>query len=268
MNWSPEGWDGSWLVVPDLHGHAARLRTALGVAHRAARLIFLGDLIDDSPRRREARRAAPHPGGADDSREVLANIRALVESGRAEVLLGNHEVMAAAAVLDDDRALMNLWWRVGGREAAASYGWGGKGDAGALAEDLRWLREHGRLWLEVGPPGGRLLLAHATRPSPERLTGGRKRAADLWPSDTDDDVVWFPLALPGNPSTWRLHPLPLGFRSSVHGHMETPDLHQLSDAEGKPALQIDLHPGQGKLCLLSIDADGELEPHITDIGRG
>ncbi|WP_216325454.1 metallophosphoesterase [Deinococcus aestuarii] len=268
MVWSLENWDGSWLVIPDLHGHGARLRAALDVADRtfpAARLIFLGDLIDDSPRRREARRAATNPGGADDSREVLATVRTLVESGRAEVLLGNHEAMAAAAVLDDDRALMNLWWKVGGREAAASYGWNGKGDAGALAGDLRWLREHGRLWLEVGPPEAQVLFSHATRPGPKRLASGKNRAADLWPSDADDDVVWFPLALPGDPSTRRLHPLPGGFRASVHGHMETPDLHQIPDDEGKAALQIDLHPGKGKLCLLHIGGDGEMSPHSRQV---
>ncbi len=268
MDWSEEDWDGSWLVIPDLHGHATRLRAALQVAnsiHRRSRLVFLGDLIDDSPRRQEARRARADPGTADASREVLATVRRLTESGRAAVLLGNHEVMAAAAVLDDDRALMNLWWKVGGREAAASYGWGGKGDAGALAGDLRWLREHGRLWLEVGPPGARVLLAHATRPSPQRLASGKNRAADLWPSDADDDVVWFPLALPGDPSTRRLHPLPEGYRASVHGHMETPDLHQMPDREGKPALQIDLHPGKGKVCLLHIDVDGEIEPYIRRV---
>ncbi|BDP40930.1 hypothetical protein DAETH_08990 [Deinococcus aetherius] len=270
MNWSPESWDGSWLVIPDLHGHAARLRAALQVTdrvHPAARLVFLGDLIDDSPRRREARRARANPGTRDDSREVLETVRRLTESGRADVLLGNHEVMAAAAVLDDDRPMMNLWWRVGGREAAASYGWSGKGEAGALAEDLRWLREYGQLWLEVGSPNARILLAHATRPTPVRLAGGRNRAADLWPSDADDEVVWFPLGLEGDSSAQHLHPLPANFSLSVHGHMETDTVRSLSDDEGKEALQIDLHPRWRKLCLLSIDDDGEMEPHITTIPR-
>lgn len=255
MNWSPENWNGSWLVVPDLHGHAARLRAVLQVANRvhpAARLIFLGDLIDDSPRRREARRIHANPGSPDDSREVLETVRNLVDSGRAEVLLGNHEVMAAAAVLDDDRAMMGLWWKVGGREAAASYGWSGKGDAGALAEDLRWLREHGRLWLEleVGPSGGHVLLSHATRPGPKRLASGRNRAADLWPSDADDDVVWFPLGLEGNPSAQRLHPLPVDFGLSIHGHMETPTLHQLPDTEENPPIRSTFTPA-GASCACS-----------------
>lgn len=271
MDWSPELWDGSWVVIPDLHGHEGRLRAALqvvGTVHRAARLILLGDLIDDSPRRREARLIPGTPGQADDSRRVVSAVRALVESGRAELLLGNHEVMAAAAVLDDDRALMNVWWKVGGREAAASYGWAGKGDAGALAEDLGWLREHGRLWLEIGPPDRRVLLSHATRPSPERLAGGSNRAADLWPGDAGDDVVWFPLGLEGDPAAQRLHPLPDNFSASIHGHMETPALHALPDAGGKPAFQIDLHPGRRKLCLMTVAADGELEPHITGLARG
>lgn len=258
------------MVVPDLHGHAARLQAALNAVnrfHRAARLIFLGDLLDDSPRRREARRRPGAPGEADESREVLAAVRTLAESGRAEVLLGNHEVMAAAAVLDDDRALMNLWWKVGGREAAASYGWSGKGDAGPLADDLRWLRERGQLWLEIGPLERRALLSHATRPGPERLASGRNRAGDLWPDEQSDDVLWFPLGLEGERAAQRLHPLPDNFSASVHGHMETPGLHSLLDAEGKPALQIDLHPQKRKLCLLVVGRGGELKPRFTAVAR-
>ncbi|MEF2279264.1 metallophosphoesterase [Deinococcus sp. YIM 134068] len=269
LTWKADSWDGSWLVIPDIHGHAARLRAAMEVAngpHRRSRLVFLGDLIDDSTRRREARRARATAGTPDDSREVLETVRSLVESGRAEVLLGNHEVMATAGVLDDDRALMNLWWKVGGREAAASYGWSGKGDAGALAEDLRWLREHGRLWLEVGAPESRILLSHATRPSPERLAGGRNRAADLR-DDAEDHVVWFPLGLHADNGT-RLRDLPLlppDFTASLHGHMETPALWTLLDREDKPALQLDLHPGKRKLCLMVVSDDGEMKPHITFI---
>ncbi|MDL2345364.1 hypothetical protein QOL99_14575 [Deinococcus sp. MIMF12] len=263
VHWTLDAWDGSWLIIPDLHGDAGRLHAALEVAetrYQAARLVFLGDLIDDSPRRREARGLPGTPGAPDASREVLAAVRARVESGRAQVVLGNHEVMAMAAVLDGDQALMDLWWKVGGREAAASYGWNGSGDAGALADDLRWLRDQARLWLEVGPAGQQVLLAHATRPSPERVARGQNRVTDLWPDPTSDDVVWFPLGLQNNPAYAFLAPLPAGFQASVHGHMETPELHRLLDAVGQPALQIDLHPNYDQLCVLTIDALGRVEP--------
>ncbi|ANE42952.1 metallophosphoesterase [Deinococcus puniceus] len=267
--WNETDWDGSWLVIPDLHGHAARLDAALKSAQhfRASKLVFLGDLIDDSPRRRLARRAPPSPGTADDSRLVLETVRGLVESGRAEVVLGNHEVMAAASVLDDHRPLMNLWWKVGGREAAASYGWDGRGDPPALMADLRWLREHARLWLNIGPPGATLLLAHATRPTLQRYASGLNRATDLLPSDGDDDVVWFPLGLESDNGA-RLRSLPLllpGFIASLHGHMETPEVWTLLDSEDNPAYQLDLAPARQKLALMLVDEAGEMKPHLTPV---
>ncbi|THF71338.1 hypothetical protein E7T06_03075 [Deinococcus sp. Arct2-2] len=265
--WNETDWDGSWLVIPDLHGYAARLNVALKSAQhfRASKLVFLGDLIDDSPRRRVARRAPPSPGAADDSRLVLETVRGLVESGRAEVVLGNHEVMAAASVLDDHRPLMNLWWKVGGREAAASYGWDGRGNPPALRAHLIWLREHARLWLEIGPPGARILVSHATRPTPQRYASRLNRATDLMPSDGDDDVVWFPLGLESdNGARLRsLPPLPPEFIASLHGHMETPDLWTLLDSEDNPAYQLDVSPAQQKLALILVNAEGQITPHLT-----
>ncbi len=267
--WHARHWDGSWLVIPDLHGHAARLEAALKQVARypASRLAFLGDLIDDSPRRREARKAGTLPGTPDDSREILATVRSLHDAGRAEVLLGNHEVMAMASVLDDHRPLMDAWWRVGGKEAAASYGWKGKGETGELADDLRWLRGHGRLWLSVGPPGAEVLLSHATRPSRARFLNGQNCAADLTPSAVNDEVVWHPLGLEsGNGSRLRSLPLlPDSFTASLHGHMETPDLWTLLDTQDIPAHQLDLHPGQRRLALMHVGAEGELTPQIIRV---
>ncbi|OLV15865.1 metallophosphoesterase [Deinococcus marmoris] len=267
--WHARHWDGSWLIIPDLHGHAARLDAALKQAarHPASRLAFLGDLIDDSPRRREARKAGTMPGTPDDSRQILATVRALHGSGRAEVLLGNHEVMALASVLDDHRPLMDLWWKVGGRETAASYGWKGKGDAGELADDLRWLREHGRLWLSIGPPGAEVLLSHATRPSLSRFLNGKNCAADLTPSAVNDEVVWLPLGLESDNGA-RLRSLPLldeRFTASLHGHMETPDLWTLLDMQDRPAYQLDLHPARRRLALMHVGSEGKLTPGVVAV---
>ena len=266
-SWSDHLWDDSWLVIPDLHGHAARLEAALRLVHQHpnSRLAFLGDLIDDSPRRREARRVKAAPGSPDDSRTMLQTVQALTESGRAEVLLGNHEVMAAASVLDDHRPLMNVWWQVGGKQAAAAYGWDGRGAAGELESDLRWLRQHAHLWLTVGPPGAQVLLSHATRPSLTRYASNQNTAADLMPSE--DDVVWHPLGLNSDNGT-RLRSLPTlaqGVIASLHGHMETPDLWTLLDAQDAPAYQLDLHPNRRKLAMMHVDGEGKLTPSVVTV---
>jgi hypothetical protein len=268
LPWTPQDWEGSWLVIPDLHGDALRWQAAWHVAqqHPAARLAFLGDLIDDAPRRREARKWRAEPGQPDDSREILEAVRHLVEAGRAEVLLGNHEVMAAASVLDDHRPLMDVWWRVGGREAAASCGWNGKSDAGQLAQTLLWWREHARLWLTVGPPGAQVLLSHATRPTPERWQAGQNRAPDLI-DQADDPVVWFPLGSHAdNGAHIRSLPLlPGGVFASLHGHMETPELWTLLDSQDQPAYQLDLHPRLGKLALMHISPLGKLRSQVVSV---
>ena len=256
---------GGHLFIPDIHGHLPRLQAALAVARRfpEAHLVFLGDLIDDSPRRRTARKDYRERGVADDSREVLRQVRELHQQGRASVLLGNHEVLACSAVLDGDWGMHEIWWRNGGRETAASYGWRGHGEADLLAEDLHWLREHGRLWLEVGPDGRKVLAAHATRPSAGRVATGLDRPEHLLPADDFDPVVWYPLGEDQQPPF--LHPLPTGFQASVHGHMEAVKVRELPGPDQRPAIQLDLHPGRGKVAVLHLSPAGERQVILQGI---
>jgi hypothetical protein len=77
-------------VIGDVHGHADRLRTLLarlgyeqrqGVwGHRERTAVFVGDLIDRGP------------GQLD----TLRLVRAMVEAGTAQIVLGNHEFNAVA----------------------------------------------------------------------------------------------------------------------------------------------------------------------------
>lgn len=246
-----------YLFIPDIHGYLPRLQAALVVARRfpESRLVFLGDLIDDSPRRRTARKDYRERGVADDSHEVLKVVRELHDQGRADLLLGNHEVMAMHAVLDNHWGMQEIWWRNGGRETAAGYGWRGHGDPGLLTADLTWLREHGRLWLEVGPDGKKVLAAHATRPAVKRIESALNRPEHLLPADDFDPVVWYPLGEDGEPPF--LHPLPAGFQASVHGHMEDTKVRELLGRGGYPAIQLDLYPARGRIAVLHLSATGK-----------
>ena len=256
---------GGHLFIPDLHGHLPRLQAALAVARRfpEAHLIFLGDLIDDSTRRRTARKDYRERGAPDDSLEVVKRVRVLHDQGRADILLGNHEVMAMHAVLDNHWGMQEIWWRNGGRETAAGYGWRGHGDPGLLAADLTWLREYGRLWLEVGPEGKKVLAAHSTRPAVERVASALNRPEHLLPADDFDPVVWYPLGEDGHPPF--LHPLPVGFQASVHGHMEAVKVRELPGPDQRPAIQLDLHPGRGKVAVLHLSPAGERQVILQGI---
>lgn len=69
-------------VIPDIHADPDRLaRSLAGASDR--RIAFLGDLID----------ANAHQEHRDD-RAVLNQARALIDSGRAIGILGNHEMNA------------------------------------------------------------------------------------------------------------------------------------------------------------------------------
>jgi hypothetical protein len=85
-------------IVGDIHGEIDALNALLdhlGYApdgrHPAGRtLVFVGDLVDRGP----------------DSPAVLERVGALVHSGRAQCILGNHEL----SLLRDDAKPGNTWW--------------------------------------------------------------------------------------------------------------------------------------------------------------
>ena len=80
-------WD-DYDIIGDIHGHAQALhrlldklgyaREAQGYRHPNRKTLFVGDLIDRGP----------------DQREVLETVRAMVDSGQARMVLGNHEFNA------------------------------------------------------------------------------------------------------------------------------------------------------------------------------
>lgn len=70
-------------IIPDIHADADRLRRSIAAAPSSGRLAFLGDLIDAGP---DVARPA--------DREVLQEVRSLVEDGRAQIVMGNHELNA------------------------------------------------------------------------------------------------------------------------------------------------------------------------------
>jgi hypothetical protein len=85
-------------VVGDVHGEIDALEDLLtqlgydadGEHPDGRRLIFLGDLVDRGP----------------DSPGVLRRVKALVEAGHAQCILGNHEL----SILRNDAKRDNSWW--------------------------------------------------------------------------------------------------------------------------------------------------------------
>jgi len=83
-----EGFD----IIGDIHGHADRLTALLGklgyardgevYRHPSRKVLFLGDFIDRGPK----------------IRETLGIVRAMVDNGTAQAVMGNHEFNAVAYV--------------------------------------------------------------------------------------------------------------------------------------------------------------------------
>ena len=72
----------NFAIIPDIHASIDRLTKSLKIAP-SHQLIFLGDLID----------GGANPGKCDDL-SVLETVKALVDCGRARVVMGNHELNA------------------------------------------------------------------------------------------------------------------------------------------------------------------------------
>jgi len=71
------------IVIPDLHADPDRLEASLRLAPAGAHIAFLGDFID-------AGRSVPRP----DDAGVLDRVMALMETGAADGVMGNHELNA------------------------------------------------------------------------------------------------------------------------------------------------------------------------------
>ncbi|WP_462321583.1 metallophosphoesterase [Halochromatium sp.] len=92
--YSPDAYD----LIGDLHGQAQRLRRLLEqlgyretdgtYRHPQRQALFVGDFIDRGP----------------SQRETVAIVRAMVEAGSAQAVLGNHEVHAIAYATEDPEA--------------------------------------------------------------------------------------------------------------------------------------------------------------------
>ncbi len=86
--------DEPLAIIGDIHGEIDALNALLGHLEHdpgpGRRLVFIGDLCDRGP----------------DSVGVIARVRELVESGRARIILGNHEIN----LLNDDAKDGSGWY--------------------------------------------------------------------------------------------------------------------------------------------------------------
>jgi hypothetical protein len=94
--------DGPLDIVGDVHGEIDSLRNLLhqlgysadGLHPEKRRLVFVGDLTDRGP----------------DSPGVVALVQALVESGAAQCVLGNHDLNILLGRLSEERKHDNHWF--------------------------------------------------------------------------------------------------------------------------------------------------------------
>ncbi|BDP44863.1 phosphoprotein phosphatase (plasmid) [Deinococcus aetherius] len=220
MNWP--------VLIPDLHGRSDLLDVVL-TAYPDRPLVFLGDLVDRGP----------------DAPGVVARVRALVESGRATLCLGNHDHLFAHGMRT--KALWNL---------QTVFQWP---DLAAGRADAEWLLEHGVHWHRVG----HVYLSHAAPHVPG--SGG-------WGANTHPDHLW------GRPDVERKlgrNPLPRGCTLAVHGHTPTRTMRGdradlpllLTWPDGTQAVYLDTYAWKsGVLATLDL-ADLGAQLHTVDGSR-
>ncbi|MEO6627288.1 MAG: metallophosphoesterase [Aquihabitans sp.] len=152
-------------VIGDIHGHATKLVGLLGVLgytersgvwrHPDRQAVFVGDLVDRGP----------------EQLETIEIVRAMVDAGSAQIVMGNHEFNAIAfATPDPDQpgeylrrhSNKNISQHSGFLGAVYSAGWGaadtahGSGPSKLHREILDWFRTI-PLWLDLDG----LRVAHA-----------------------------------------------------------------------------------------------------------
>jgi serine/threonine protein phosphatase 1 len=167
------------LVVSDLHGRYHLLEKLLA-EHPDRSLVFLGDFIDRGKQ----------------SKEVMQKVIELHKAGRATLLIGNHELLAKAA-LNQEPGGYECWVTNGGMATILSYNANMPEGREEFESDLNYIFANG---LEYHTEDD-VLIAHAGRPSCQVLSG----------TGHDDDHFWM------RPYD-RQHPLPFDIRFSVHGH--------------------------------------------------
>lgn len=110
----------SYDIIGDIHGRYDKLRALLlGLGYRedgegfvppaGSRALFLGDLIDPKP-------GFPSPGG---TKRVLETVKAMVDRGDAEVVMGNHEFNA---ICYHTRGPDGKWLRIRGTGNRKNHG--------------------------------------------------------------------------------------------------------------------------------------------------
>ena len=197
-------------VVGDIHGHLGQLDRALNRIARdggdAARVVFLGDLIDRGP----------------DSRRVIETLMQGQAAGRDwTVLKGNHDRLAARFLRPepayDLQISLGLDWlspKIGGRTMLASYGV-------TVTDQMRYHQVHAAALAAIPPAhiafldgllpffdAGDIFCAHA----------GIRPGVPL-DQQTEDDLCWIRGTFLDDP---RPHP-----KLVVHGHsaVDAPEHH-------------------------------------------
>ncbi len=125
-------------LVSDIHGNIDKFNEILSSGN-PDKLFVLGDLIDRGP----------------GSLKVLEKLKELVEQGKANFLLGNHELMFIAAMESKDNNYKKLWFNNGGKAVIQELAGSTGENFGTLAANFRndpvlkgwaeWLKQNGRL---------------------------------------------------------------------------------------------------------------------------